>query len=113
MLRIHAALVEVNGGVSAAGTRKVMNEVKAPQTGAAVPTVEFPCGPLSLQTRAEDHCHASEYDTKVTKTVRLDNQVVSVSRPTPHPQQEEDTQILWVYISCVRLNHQEIKSFRS
>lgn len=47
---IYAAFVEVNGSISAAGTLKVMNEVKTPQTSWAVVTIEFSYSPLSLQT---------------------------------------------------------------
>lgn len=53
VFRIYAAFVEVNGSISTAGTLKVMNEVKAPQTSWAVPTVEFSYSPLSLHTNKQ------------------------------------------------------------
>lgn len=50
---IYAAFAEVNGSITAAGTLKVMNEVKAPQTSWAVLTVEFSYSPLSLHTNTQ------------------------------------------------------------
>lgn len=48
VVAIHAAFVEVDGGVSAAGTLAAVNEVKAAQTSAAVLALQFSYSPLGL-----------------------------------------------------------------
>lgn len=53
VFRIYTAFVQVNGGVLAAGTRKVVNEVEASQTSGAVLTVEFSYSPLGLHTHKQ------------------------------------------------------------
>lgn len=45
---IHAAFVEVDGGVLAAGTRAAIGEVEAAQTSSAGLAVQFSYSPLGL-----------------------------------------------------------------
>lgn len=78
VFRIHAAFVEVNGSISAAGTLKVMDEVKAPQTSGAVLTVEFPDGPLCLRTN--NGCNESPRHLK-THDVNTNAEVCVCIRP--------------------------------
>lgn len=59
VVTIHAAFVEVDGGVSATGTLTAVNEVEAAQTSCAVLAVQFSYGPLGLDRnhRYMNHNH--------------------------------------------------------
>lgn len=48
VVTVHAAFVEMDGGVPAAGTLTAVNEVEAAQTSWAVLAVQFSNSPLGL-----------------------------------------------------------------